>query len=308
MCFWIFPLCIIRLRAETSEKQLEELVRRAIKLQGDRMAPEDFAQFLNLPVTDTLTDIHRLFDQVNTLAGLISFTVWKTNKAKWLILRESLILFTACRRTNRHQTLRHRPLYNLPTKVNGDAQTSLLGENVDHQIWHNYIQKGCSKGVRCFTDVWEGGGWRNSRDWPRCHLGNHAGSERSAAIVPVFISRRRHGKDHTWWDTVWFPKLFLFKHRHRFDEGMTDASPPFLDEFVRFVEQHPYFVQNYLDFKNHPRRHCFSRRHNCNKQSKKDEWRVKSRWQNRTSQRLHQLLLLDRSEDEDRVPRRTLLL
>lgn len=61
----MFP-CIIRLRAETSEKQLEELARRARKQQGDRLALDDFAQFLNLPVTDTLTHIHRLFDQVNT--------------------------------------------------------------------------------------------------------------------------------------------------------------------------------------------------------------------------------------------------
>lgn len=66
VCFFIFPLFTIRLRAETSEKQLEELARRARKLQGDRLAPEDFAQFLNLPVTDTLAHIHRLFDRVNT--------------------------------------------------------------------------------------------------------------------------------------------------------------------------------------------------------------------------------------------------
>lgn len=67
--FLIFPLFIIRLRAETSEKQLEELARRARKLQGERLAPKDFAQFLNLPVTDTLTHTHRLFGQVNTHAG-----------------------------------------------------------------------------------------------------------------------------------------------------------------------------------------------------------------------------------------------
>lgn len=66
VCFFLFPLFTIRLRAETSEKQLEELARRARKLQGARLAPEDFAQFLSLPVTDTLTHIHRLFDRVNT--------------------------------------------------------------------------------------------------------------------------------------------------------------------------------------------------------------------------------------------------
>lgn len=45
---------------------LDELARRARKLQGDWLGLEDFAQFLNLPVTDTLTQIHGLFDQVNT--------------------------------------------------------------------------------------------------------------------------------------------------------------------------------------------------------------------------------------------------
>lgn len=45
---------------------LEEQARRARKLQGDRLGLDDFAQFLNLPVTDTLTQVHSMFDQVNT--------------------------------------------------------------------------------------------------------------------------------------------------------------------------------------------------------------------------------------------------
>lgn len=81
MCF-IFPLFFIRLRAETSEKQLEELARRARKLQGGRLALKDFAQFLNLPVTDTLTHIHRLFDQVNTCWKSISYCVCLTDVGK----------------------------------------------------------------------------------------------------------------------------------------------------------------------------------------------------------------------------------
>lgn len=60
----VISLCINRLRAETTEKVLEELARRARKLQGDRLGLEDFAQFLNLPITDTLTQVHSLFDQV----------------------------------------------------------------------------------------------------------------------------------------------------------------------------------------------------------------------------------------------------
>lgn len=142
MCFLRFPLFIIRLRAETSEKQLEELARRARKLQGDRLAPNDLAQFLNLPVTDTLTHIHSLFDQVNTMLAeynllCLSHRCGKTNNAKSIFFTESVNLFVVCRRTNRHQTFCNRPLDNLPTKVNGDAQISLLGEDVNHQIWHN---------------------------------------------------------------------------------------------------------------------------------------------------------------------------
>lgn len=60
----VISLCINRLRAETTEEVLEELARRARKLQGDLLGLEDFAQFLNLPVTDTLTEVHSLFDQV----------------------------------------------------------------------------------------------------------------------------------------------------------------------------------------------------------------------------------------------------
>uniref|UniRef100_A0A3Q3XR49 Phospholipid/glycerol acyltransferase domain-containing protein n=1 Tax=Mola mola TaxID=94237 RepID=A0A3Q3XR49_MOLML len=56
-------VCRLGLRTGTTEKMLEELARRARKLQGDWLGLEDFAQFLNLPVTDTLTQIHGLFDQ-----------------------------------------------------------------------------------------------------------------------------------------------------------------------------------------------------------------------------------------------------
>ncbi|XP_044027667.1 lysophosphatidylcholine acyltransferase 1 [Siniperca chuatsi] len=51
------------LRAGTKDKVLEEQARRARKLQGGRLGLEDFAQFLNLPVTETLTQVHSLFDQ-----------------------------------------------------------------------------------------------------------------------------------------------------------------------------------------------------------------------------------------------------
>ncbi|KAM9339911.1 lysophosphatidylcholine acyltransferase 1 [Symphorus nematophorus] len=57
-------VCRLGLRAGTTEKALEEQARRARKLQGERLSLEDFAQFLSLPVTDTLTQVHSLFDQL----------------------------------------------------------------------------------------------------------------------------------------------------------------------------------------------------------------------------------------------------
>ncbi|XP_070702868.1 lysophosphatidylcholine acyltransferase 1 [Pempheris klunzingeri] len=56
-------VCRLGLRTGTTDKVLEEQARRARKLQGDRLGLEDFAQFLNLPVTDTLAQVHSLFDQ-----------------------------------------------------------------------------------------------------------------------------------------------------------------------------------------------------------------------------------------------------
>ncbi len=48
--------------------------------------------------------------------------------------------------------------------------------------------------------------------------------------------------------------------------------PPFPDELHHFIEENPYFVQDYLDFKDHPRRFCFGRPKSCNGQNNsKDE-------------------------------------
>lgn len=54
-----------RLRAKSTDKLLEQ-ANRAAKLHGDRLGLEDFAQFLNLPLTDTLKQVHSLFDQVRS--------------------------------------------------------------------------------------------------------------------------------------------------------------------------------------------------------------------------------------------------
>lgn len=62
-------LCVCRLRAQSSDAALEELARRARKLQAERLPVDDFAHFLDLPLTDTLAQVHGLFDQVTAPPG-----------------------------------------------------------------------------------------------------------------------------------------------------------------------------------------------------------------------------------------------
>lgn len=56
-------MCRLGLRVATTDRVLDEQARRARKLQGDTLGLEDFAQFLNLPITDTLKEVHSFFDQ-----------------------------------------------------------------------------------------------------------------------------------------------------------------------------------------------------------------------------------------------------
>ncbi|TWW65410.1 Lysophosphatidylcholine acyltransferase 1 [Takifugu flavidus] len=177
-------VCRLGLRAETSEKQLEELVRRARKLQGDKMSLEDFAQFLKLPVTDTLTHIHRLFDQ--RAEGQID-------------IRHYVIALSTICRPKSMETLRLAFLM-YEREEGGEIQGAEL-----------------------------------------------------AAILEIMLGVKE----------VELSGLFL-----SLDE---DTQAITHDEFVHFLEQHPYFVQDYLSFKNHPRRHCYGARHNCDVQGKKDE-------------------------------------
>uniref|UniRef100_A0A672IF60 Lysophosphatidylcholine acyltransferase 1 n=1 Tax=Salarias fasciatus TaxID=181472 RepID=A0A672IF60_SALFA len=51
-----------KVKAGSTAEQLEELARRARKLQGGGLTLEHFALFLNLPVSDTLRQIHRSED------------------------------------------------------------------------------------------------------------------------------------------------------------------------------------------------------------------------------------------------------
>ncbi|KAM8839962.1 lysophosphatidylcholine acyltransferase 1 isoform 3-T3 [Spinachia spinachia] len=55
-------VCRLRPRAGRTDEALEEQARRARKLQGDGLSAEDLAQFLDLPLTDALAQVHSLFD------------------------------------------------------------------------------------------------------------------------------------------------------------------------------------------------------------------------------------------------------
>uniref|UniRef100_A0A3P8Z8H7 Phospholipid/glycerol acyltransferase domain-containing protein n=1 Tax=Esox lucius TaxID=8010 RepID=A0A3P8Z8H7_ESOLU len=51
------------LRTSTTDAMLQLAANRARKLWGDRLGLEDFAQYLDLPVTDMLTELHGLFNR-----------------------------------------------------------------------------------------------------------------------------------------------------------------------------------------------------------------------------------------------------
>ncbi|XP_053303204.1 lysophosphatidylcholine acyltransferase 1 [Pleuronectes platessa] len=56
-------VCRSGLRSGSRNELLEEQPKRARKLQGERLSLDDFARVLNLPVTDSLTQVHSFFDQ-----------------------------------------------------------------------------------------------------------------------------------------------------------------------------------------------------------------------------------------------------
>lgn len=55
----------LRLKRVNSETLLQDYGKRACKLQGQRLSLEDFAQFLELPVSGELRHMFALFDEVN---------------------------------------------------------------------------------------------------------------------------------------------------------------------------------------------------------------------------------------------------
>ncbi|XP_008329467.1 lysophosphatidylcholine acyltransferase 1 [Cynoglossus semilaevis] len=54
-------VCRLGVRAMVREKMLTDNVNRVRKLQGERLSLDDFAQFFNLPVTDTLREVYSVF-------------------------------------------------------------------------------------------------------------------------------------------------------------------------------------------------------------------------------------------------------
>lgn len=59
--------CCRRLKPQNSEKVLQDYGNRARKLEGQKLGLDDFAHFLDVPVSDMLRDMFALFDEVNSL-------------------------------------------------------------------------------------------------------------------------------------------------------------------------------------------------------------------------------------------------
>lgn len=53
-----------RLKPQNTEKVLQEYGNRARKLEGKKMGLDDFAHYLDVPVSDMLQDMFSLFDEV----------------------------------------------------------------------------------------------------------------------------------------------------------------------------------------------------------------------------------------------------
>lgn len=65
--------CCSRLKPKNTEKVLQEYGNRARKLEGQKLDLDDFAQFLDVPVSDMLRDMFALFDEVNSIDGVFLF-------------------------------------------------------------------------------------------------------------------------------------------------------------------------------------------------------------------------------------------
>ncbi|XP_068431888.1 lysophosphatidylcholine acyltransferase 1 [Clinocottus analis] len=170
-------VCRLRLTAGRTSELLEEQARRARKLQGDGLSLDAFAQFLNLPVTDTLTQIHSLFDQHGD--GQIDVRLY--------VIALSTV---------------HRPLKSM--------ETLRLAFKMYENEENGYVRR-----------------------------------EDLAAIFEIMLGVKK------------VELSALFKSL----DG-SDATRITYDELHHFIEQHPFFVQDYLDFENHPRSQPKSNGHN----------------------------------------------
>ncbi|XP_074542971.1 lysophosphatidylcholine acyltransferase 1 [Halichoeres trimaculatus] len=165
-------VCRLGLKSKANRDSLEEQARRARKLQEEvRLSSDDFASFLNLPVTDTLTQVHSLFNKHED--GLID------------IRHYIIALSTVYQPSKSMETLRLAFMM-YESEESGEVQEEDL-----------------------------------------------------ATILEIMLGV----------EEVELSGFFL-----SLDGG--DKGKITYDELHSFIEQHPNFVQDYLDFKNHPRHFC----------------------------------------------------
>lgn len=67
--------CSPRLKPCNTEKVLQDYGNKARKLEGQKLDLDDFAQFLDVPVSEMLRDIFALFDEVTTSDFSITSTI-----------------------------------------------------------------------------------------------------------------------------------------------------------------------------------------------------------------------------------------
>ncbi|TNN41228.1 Lysophosphatidylcholine acyltransferase 1 [Liparis tanakae] len=176
-------VCRLGLRAERSGAVLEDQARRARKLQRETLREDEFAEFLELPLTHTVTQVHSLFDQRGD--GQID-------------VRLHVIALSTV----------HRPLRSMET---------------------------LRLAFKMYEDEENG----------------HVLLEDLASIFEVMLGVRH----------VDLSGLFL-------SLGGSDATKITYDELHCFIEQNPSFVQDHLDFENHPRGR--PKKKSCNGHSKDD--------------------------------------
>lgn len=85
-------VCRLGQKAVAKSSKIEEEATKACKIRGERLSVEDFAQCLGLPLSDTLRQVHSMFDQNED--GLIDYRLYL------------IALSTVCRPTKPKETLK----------------------------------------------------------------------------------------------------------------------------------------------------------------------------------------------------------